>query len=215
VTSCLLVEAARRILHLHRSVTGGLLLIFALNACFSIQPGTTLAPAAPTARRIERAAWIQPIQIADPSVARADRAASQLTLSFQKYIEQTSAFRSVGILPADMSQDDIVLSLRFERYRQARKLHPAYLPAALLTFSLYIWFGGPIYRDEIDLNATLQLLSASGSVLAQATTERRESRTTNVWSTEYMLPSGLQPRTAAIQTLLDDALSQLKGTTQP
>jgi hypothetical protein len=88
---------------------------------------------------------------------------------------------------------------------------PYYFPAAFLTLTLYIWFGGPIMYDELDLAGALQIKTADGRVVGESQAKYRKSGRKNLYSEGYLNPSSEKERTDLIKKLLDDATTSLKG----
>lgn len=113
-----------------------------------------------------------------------------------------------------MRPDDLALRFEFSLYRLKREVHPAYFPGALLTLTLYIWFGGPIVNDRADLEGTLVIKDAAGQTLARAQASLSEKHSVNLWLSEYPLPSGVKERTRFVRKLLDRALGELRVSTE-
>ena len=177
--------------------------------------GTTLEPATPAPVSLNRGAWLSPVEITDPATRKAAELQRSLTLSIASYVNDTKYFSRVNQLPGEPRADELVLSYRFDRYELERQPHPAYFPCALLTLTLYIWFGGPIYNDVADLSGTLEVRDTSGKELALVHETHEETHSVNLWSTEYALPSSAKARTVLVRRLLDQAVVELRKIAAP
>jgi len=172
--------------------------------------GTTLEPAVPALVSLNRGAWLSPVEITDPETKKSAELQRSLTLSVATYVAETRYFSQVNRLPGEPEPVDLVLSYQFDRYELERQVHPAYFPLALVTFTFYIWFGGPIYNDVANLSGTLKLEDVAGKQLASVHDTYQEKHSVNLWSTEYALPSSAKARTVLVRSLLDQAVVQLR-----
>ena len=186
---------------------GWISVVVILGACV-VPPGSSLGVPEPFTERVPQRAWIAPVEI-EGADAQAAEAAAALTLSLRRYLDEAQVFREVMLLPGDVAAGELVLRLHFERYQERRGPHPAYFPAALLTLTLYIWAGGPIYRDSSEFEASLEVLDGSGSVRAKASSGLKETSNVSLFDFEYVFPSGLESRTRIVRELLDDVLAQI------
>ena len=92
---------------------------------------------------------IERVVVADPRLSAPDVIKESLTINLADLVSRAGYFREVIVVPEKITQG-YHLRLRFERYNVTRRVHPAYFPAAFATLTLYLWFGGPIFRAEID-----------------------------------------------------------------
>ena len=77
--------------------------------------------------------------------------------------------------------------------------HPTYFSLALITLTLYIWFGGPIYEDVSDLSGVLTVKDGTGRSLTQVTSHLHDVHSVSLWSPQYILPSGISARSSLMQ----------------
>ena len=140
-----------------------------------------------------------------------------LTLQIREFLEDGRYFDKVRILPGKPADGDLVLRFRFEHFNQTRDVHPAYFPLALLTLALYPYFGGPVFVDTSHLEGELRVATSDGRELAAVTAKEENSYSVSIYSSHYALPTGIEPRTAAVQDLVDRAMEELhkRGGAQP
>jgi hypothetical protein len=184
----------------------------ALTACGSIPSSTGLDPAIPRSSIVARNAWIGPVRILDPAVQNRTSVEDSLTADIAKFVRESRGFLEVDSVPGKPHGDDVFLNFRFDRYRQERKLNPAYLPAAVLTLTLYTWLGGPVYDDASELSGMLTVKDLSGKTLAEACAHLTEQQSVSLWSVGYASFDGRKPRTLLVQELVDEAAESLRGT---
>ncbi len=171
--------------------------------------GTGLSRPTRVGPTIDRTGWFAPAEIADPEVRDKSLLEHSLTVNVVEYVQEAEYFRAVKTMPGQLGAADYLLRLRFNRYRQRRAPHPAYFPGAILTLTLWIWAGGPIYRDTSDLAAELVVTDGRGSVLTTVISAMTEAHSVSLWSPEYSLPSGIAARTALIKDLMNKAVRDL------
>jgi hypothetical protein len=181
----------------------------ALTGCVSVPAGTSLATPTPSSVSLDRGAWLAPVEISDPQTKQIDEIRHSLTLSIAGYTDRARFFRRVNLLPGQPSPDELVLHFRFDHYQLERTPHPAYFPGALLTLTLYIWLGGPIYVDQAHLSGSLALEDPSGKELVRVANQYDDRHSVNLWSQDYMLPSAIEARTTLVRFLLDQAVFTL------
>ncbi len=183
----------------------------ALSGC-TMPAGTGLKRAMPAAAPCARRAWLSRVEIADWSVDNKSRLEDSLTLNILEYMREGRYFADANVLPGKPGRDDVVLRFRFDRYELRRSPHPAYFPGALLTLTLYIWVGGPIFTDRSDLAATLVVEDAGGARIASETSQVFDEHSVSLWSSEYVLPSGVEARTSIVKELLAKAVAAIGKT---
>jgi hypothetical protein len=181
-----------------------------LSGCVSIRAGTGLDDPHPARATIGSRAWVHRVAIQDPEADASEKTEDALTLNLEKFLSDGRYFEDVALAPGRMAEDDVALRFTFSRYRQTRSVHPAYFPGALLTLTLYIWFGGPIGKDSSDLEGHLVVEDAAGELIAEGHSSLEDSHNVSFWSDDYALPSGVPERTRFIQQLVDDALGHLQ-----
>jgi hypothetical protein len=189
-------------------------LAIGLGGCMTVPSGAGLLPAKRATNSLNGGAWLAKVSIQDPQLTNRDVVEESLTLAVLQYVGDAGYFARVNPLPGKPRAGDYLLRIVVDRYRQERSVHPAYFPAAFFTLTFYIWFGGPIVRDSIDLAGTLTVETADGTRLTEVTDSRRERHNVSIWSPQYVLPSGIQGRTEFFEALLDKAVVQLRGLRQ-
>lgn len=180
-----------------------------LAACVTIPPGSSLNAAAPIAFRIPRTAWVHEVRITDPSVQSPKVLEGALQGNLADFVRETACFEDVQDFPGKVPPHDVTLDFIFDRYSQKRTPHPAYFPAAILTMTLYIWFGGPIYEDVANMSGLLIVREGSGRRLTEVKARINEAHGVSLWSPEYVFASGIAARTALMQQLVQQACAEL------
>ena len=160
-------------------------------------------------------AWLSPVRISDPSAKGAAENQRQLTLAIEHYVGDAGFFSRANLLPGEPADDEVVLAFDFDRYQVERRIHPAYFPGALLTLTLYIWFGGPIYRDAIDYSASLSISDVSRKELLRYSGRVDDESNVSLFSPHYVLPSSAEVRTRLVRSLLEQAVYGLNHPDHP
>jgi hypothetical protein len=182
--------------------------------CVALPRGTGLSRPTRVAASIDRRAWLARVEIADPDVPGKALIEDSLTINVLEYLGEAGYFRTVNVLPGQVNAADYLLRLRFDRYRQQRAPHPAYFPGALLTLTLWIWFGGPIYTDTSDLAASLVVEDRRGRALTTLVAEKKERHSVSLWSPQICAAERHRGGTAIVEDLFERAtnyLQQQKG----
>jgi hypothetical protein len=187
-----------------------IVLLLFVGGCFTPPPGANLGSRSPVKDPMSQRAWLAPVEISDTSVDNRSDVAEQLTTSIREYAREGRYFSDVLRLPGNIVGEDLVLRFRFDRYYLKRSAHPAYFPAAFLTATLYIWAGGPIFRQTTALAGSLAVEDATGHVIAHATAMNREVHNVSFWSPEYALPGSVEARTRFVEELLDEVRATLR-----
>lgn len=180
--------------------------------CVSVPTGSSLAAAAPASVSLSRGAWLAQVLVTDPSAKETVELQRSLTLAIASYAADAKYFPRVNQLPGKLRPDDLVLRFEFDRYQLRRAPHPAYFPGAILTLTLYIWFGGPIGRDTASLSGALRVEDAAGNELVSVRDSFEDSHNVSLYSPDYAFPSSIQSRTNLVRSLLDKAVSELART---
>lgn len=186
-----------------------LLSLAGLAACVAIPSETTLRAAVPQAGPACLSARIGSVQILDPSVANRSPVEDSLRASLANFLREARSFIEVDGPPDARRGEEVILDFRFDRYHLARTIHPAYVPAAILTLTLYTWFGGPIYRDASDLSGTLAVKNADGLLLAESHAHVTQTRAVSLRSPGYPSFDGSEPRTLLVQELVEKAVQSV------
>jgi hypothetical protein len=187
-----------------------LLLIFVMCGCVTVPRGTGLSKAEPINSPINKSAWLSKVAILDSSVNDKNAIEDALTINILEYIQEGQYFKGVNLLPGKVNKNDIVLRFELDSYQQKRSPHPAYFPAAILTATLYIWFGGPIFNDSSVLSGKLIVEGPSNSIIAEVSSQLSEKHAVSFWSPEYYCPSGIEARTQLIKELLHKMIYNIK-----
>ena len=179
--------------------------------CVSVPPGSALEPARPAQVRLPSGAWLAPATITDPAAVQRREIEQSLTLSIATYVEDAKYFSRVNRLPGNPRPDEYVLYFDFSRYQMERTPHPAYFPLAILTLTIYIWVGGPIYVDKSTLAGELVVKAVSGATLVQVSDSFADQHDVSFNSPDYLFPTGMAARTTLVRTLLDRAVAELES----
>lgn len=190
--------------------------------CESMTPTSSIIPSSQPPQgtdRLNSTAWISSVKIADLDDDERVEIEKRLTSNICKYIAGIGYFNEVCLLSnkaCEFGKDDLILNFEFDRYRVKWGIHPAYFPAALLTATLYIWFGGPIICDNSHFSATLIVQDSLHQKITQVSGEERQKENYGLYSagkgtptrTAYLKPR--QARAALIEKLLNKALPQVQ-----
>lgn len=187
-----------------------ILFTISTSGCMTMPPGSSLGRANPIYNSINNDVWISEIKITDPSIDDSSAVEESLALNILEYIRQGNYFKNVNLIPGQIKEEDLILSFQFDHYQLRRTPHPAYFPLAMLTLTLYIWFGGPIYNDVLNISGQLTVKSFSGHVVSNVEDKLNEKHSVSLWSSEYLFPSGIKERTQLIKRLLDKSHAALQ-----
>lgn len=184
------------------------LCLFAHGCAISL-PGSSLQAAGPASEQIDREAWLARVSIGDPTLEDKDSVRDALTLHLVEYVRDAGYFEKVKLLPGEPSEAALVLRFEFEHFSQTRNVDALYFPLSLITFGFYPIFGGPVFEDKSNLEGELAIETAGGEELATAADSISSVDHVSMWSESYALPSGIQPRTRIIDSLLTTATTRL------
>jgi hypothetical protein len=188
-----------------------LLLAILTASCTTVPRGTGLTVPEVVERPVAHRAWLEGVRIADVAVNDRSTVEDSLTANLLEYLREGAYFTSIDLAPGSMQPDDLVLHFELDRYEQVRRPHGAYFPAAILTATLYIWCGGPIFTDSSDLSGSLVVRDVNEVMLANATASVRERHSVSLYSPEYALPSGIDARTKLVRELLGRVYNSLRS----
>lgn len=180
-------------------LVAGLSVSWASAGCSGPQPqnvaGAALEAPSPVQHSIPRRVWVVPVEIEGVDEDTVEVTEDAFTLSFVRYLQQSRRFAEVRALPGKPGDDDWLLVLRFDRYQ-----------LMLIPRSTLLWFPGmPLFDEVTELDGKLEIRNANGDVLATASElifRRRAIRGAT-------LPSAAGSRTAFVEKVLSDALSQI------
>lgn len=188
-------------------------LLLTLTGCVSMVPAGPIGdPAQKAASTQPRAAMIDDVVITDPKVREALRKtlSAQFTAQLARRVERGEYFQEVISFPATLGKDDVSLKFTFTSLKAKRTTHPAYVPGALLTLTVWIWVNGPIYVDKYDLAGHLQINDARGKQLSSSEQAVKLNQNTGLWDDDYFNTSlGADQLNQLVEQLLQDATRKL------
>lgn len=185
-----------------------------LTGCVSFTPlGPIGEPLKPASSTLARGAELRDVQISAPKLDENARAngSRQLTEQISVYVDKSDYFKRVVVFPAKAGEDDVVLKFNLTSLAGKRTMHPAYIPGALLTLTIWIWVDGPIYVDKYDLAGELIIEDRHGKQLAKSVEQVKLDKNVGLWNSDYLNPrlGGTQLRELIAQ-LLANATPQLQ-----
>ncbi|MEB0045951.1 MULTISPECIES: hypothetical protein [unclassified Pseudomonas] len=160
-----------------------------LTGCVSFTPlGPIGQPLSPAPVTLDRNAEISAVVISAPGLDNNVRNAGskQLTEQISAYVDKSDYFKRTVVFPAKAGEDDVVLKFNLTSLAGKRTVHPAYLPGALLTLTIWIWVDGPIYIDKYDLAGELIIEDRHGKQLAKSVEQVKLDKNVGMWSSDYL-----------------------------
>jgi hypothetical protein len=156
-------------------------------------------------------------QIADVTVNAADindanktAISRSLTAQLNQYVRSAGYFKQVTEYPVRLGENDVSLKFNLTSLKGHRGPHPAYVPGALLTLTIWIWVNGPIYVDTFDVAGDLVIVDRDGKELASAKQEVKFERNVGLYGREYWAPTmGAKQLNELVAQLLDNATAKL------
>jgi hypothetical protein len=189
------------------------LLSLSLTGCVSFTPAGPIGdPLQPASFTQPRAVMVDDVQISDSKINENLRKtlSSQFTEQLSNRIERGEYFAKVISFPATLVEQDVLLNLNLTSLRGKRTPHPAYLPGALLTLTMWIWVNGPIYVDKYDLAGELTISDAHYKLLASSRKQVKLNQNTGLWDNDYFnLSLGSDQLNQLVEQLLQDSTHQL------
>lgn len=170
------------------------------------------APLHPAATSSPRSAQIADVAVSDADVNEANKTAisRSLTAQLNQYVRTAGYFKQVTEYPVRLEENDVVLKFNMTSLKGHRSPHPAYVPGALLTLTIWIWVNGPIYVDSFDVAGDLVIVDRNGKELAAAKESIKFEHNVGLYSGEYWAPSmGAQQLSKLVAQLLDTATAKL------
>ncbi|TBU88323.1 hypothetical protein [Phytopseudomonas dryadis] len=196
---------------LHHLAAAALLL--ALTGCVSFNPAGPIGdPAQKAAQTQPRAAMIEDVAITDGKIDEALRKtlSAQFTQQLIRRVERGEYFEELISFPATLGEQDVALQFTFTSLQGKRTPHPGYFPGALLTLTIWIWVNGPIYVDKYDVAGSLEIVDASGKVLASSEQAIKLQQNTGLWDSDYFNMSlGSDQLNQLVEQLLQDGTRKL------
>lgn len=170
--------------------------------------GVSFEPPVEAPVSLPRGAWLS-VRVTDPEAPDASEIQGALQLALAAYVEESGYFSRVNLLPGTLEDGDLVLHFEFDRYQFRRELHPAYLPAELLTLTLYRTFGGPVYRDTARLSGNLRVEDTAGNVLAEARNAFDDTHDVSGYARDIKSPTFVPARTNLVRGLIDEVVLEI------
>ena len=174
--------------------------------------GPIAAPLHPVAVSSPRSAQIADVTVSAADVNEANKAAisSSLTAQITQYVRTGGYFKQVTEYPVRLGEQDVTLKFNMTALKGHRTPHPAYVPGALLTLTIWIWVNGPIYVDSFEVAGDLVIVDRNGKELAKAKDSIKFEHNVGLYSGQYWAPSmGGQQLTKLVGQLLDTATAKL------
>lgn len=97
-------------------------------------------------------------------------------LSKEKY------FNSVDYYNEPLDKEAYILDIQFIKSYEDISVHPMYFPGAILTLTLYIWFGGPIVSNAVEDNLIVSVYNPKGQMQSQIKKELKYQENENFYS---------------------------------
>ena len=170
------------------------------------------APLHPAAASSPRSAQIADVTVNAADVNEANKTAisRSLTAQLNQYVRAAGYFKQVTEYPTRLEENDVVLKFNMTSLKGHRAPHPAYIPGALLTLTIWIWVNGPIYVDSFDVAGNLVIVDRNGKELATAEQALKFEHNVGLYGGEYWAPSmGAQQLNKLVAQLLDIATAKL------
>ena len=190
-----------------------LLAALSMTGCVSYTvTGPIATPLHPVSVSSPRSAQIADVTVSAADVNEANNAAisSSLTAQITQYVRTAGYFKQVTEYPVRLGEQDVTLKFNMTSLKGHRAPHPAYVPGALLTLTIWIWVNGPIYVDSFDVAGDLVIVDRNGKELAKATDSIKFEHNVGLYSGQYWAPSmGGQQLTKLVGQLLDTATANL------
>lgn len=190
-----------------------LLATLSMTGCVSYNiSGPLGAPPHKAAISSPRTAQIADVLITAPDINDATRVAisRSLTLQLNQYVQSAGYFKQLSQYPTPLAENDVQLRFNLTSLQGHRGPHPAYVPGALLTLTLWIWLNGPIYVDRFDVAGDLVIVDRDGKALASAKKQIKFEHNVGLYGREYWAPNmGAKQLTELVSQLLDTATANL------
>lgn len=190
-----------------------LLAALSMTGCVSYTvTGPIATPLHPVSVSSPRSAQIADVTVSAADVNEANKAAisSSLTAQITQYVRTAGYFKQVTEYPVRLGEQDVTLKFNMTSLKGHRAPHPAYVPGALLTLTIWIWVNGPIYVDSFDVAGDLVIVDRNGKELAKATDSIKFEHNVGLYSGQYWAPSmGGQQLTKLVGQLLDTTTANL------
>ncbi len=97
-------------------------------------------------------------------------------------LEKGDFFQSVDYYHEPLDKETLIMDLKFNKYYEENSVHPLYFPGAFLTFTLYIWFGGPIRQNQVDNEVIISIYNQKGQLVSQTSKALKYIENENFYS---------------------------------
>jgi hypothetical protein len=171
------------------------LLLFA--NCLSM-PSTSNLPS-PTVQKnsLKEEILLEKINVLDSENIFGDKSAIEenLTLNLKNYLERGKYFEKVVLFTEkDSYLENKSFQFYFDTYAIKRKPYKWYFPLAIITLTMYIWFGGTITIDEVQMSGGLEVKDSKNNKVFITKKEIFEEREINLYSSEVSSPNSTSAR---------------------
>lgn len=189
-----------------------------LTGCVYFTPSGPIGdPVAPAALTSTRSAQVADVVVSTPDLKDEQRQniSRQLTEQITRFTEKGGYYQNLITFPARLGEQDVQLKFNFTSLKGKRTPHPAYIPGALLTLTIWIWVNGPVDVDTYDLAGELTVEDRNGKQLAHAVEQVHDANNVGIYDSEFWSPSMGRPQLRdMIGRLLDKTSAQLPAIQQ-
>lgn len=189
-----------------------LLSLSLLGGCVTVPQGTDFANPTSQSTPSAQSISVDPVVVSDRTFVKwnaGDTHFSGLTLSIVDYLRASHRFAAVHMPPQAIAAQDHVLRFSFDKFNVYRRPYGGYFPFALITLTGYIWAGGTVHIDESSVSGQLDVHDAQGQLLHSYRTQQYGEESISFYKAGRV--TGQRERKAALEDLLDQYLSDLKG----
>lgn len=169
--------------------------------------------------KIDSIAWISEVKVTD---LRGDKRAAiekRLGPNIRDFVDERGCFQEVHLISektGEAGKEDLFLNFVFDRYRSETGIHPLGIPLSLVTLTIYVWVGGPLWYDSSEFSATLNVEDVSGRKIIRVSDQHRWRENYSFYKAgqqtqaraAYLKPG--EARAVLIQKLLDEAIPEIK-----
>ena len=183
-----------------------------LSGCVSVTPvGPLNPPSGFVSKAVSRPVFLNEVIVSDITLdAEGQKNAGKvLTGEIKRYMDKAGYFSIMKEYPTKIEVQDLQLQFEFSSLQASRSPHPGYFPGAIFTLTIWIWVGGPIYTDELNIVGKLTVLNANNQTIATAQRQYFGDQNVSFFDPEYYGGIGSDKLQKIVKGLLDDAVAQL------
>ncbi|WP_036069071.1 hypothetical protein [Leptospira noguchii] len=182
-----------------------------VSGCISIPVGVNLSEPKIQESPLPLTVYIEKVILPSNLENRLEKE-EKLTLSVIDYASKSEYFTKVKYIGQKSPNDrnNHVLQITCDEYTERRQPHPAYFPLAILTGTLYIWFGGPIHTDTSKYSCELKAQDSKQKVIFIDKKAISNEKNSNLYDNRRYFPSSIEDRTEVIGSLLLNVYNYLK-----